>query len=101
MTEFFTFVIAAFATYRLARMITRESGAFDLFINLRTFVFNRFGNGWVNEGINCFHCVAFWIALLIVALLLPLAMIPLNVWFILWWFGVAGAASFLWEIESK
>lgn len=81
-------VLAALGTYRLGIMVSREKGPFELFQWLR----ERFmGNNWVAEGIRCFYCVSFWVALLFSGLLLLLGSItPAEL--LLVWPGLAGAA---------
>ncbi len=54
-------VIAALASYRVARMIATERGPFDWFIDFRTLVTDRFGSKkWVVEGFSCPLCIGFW-----------------------------------------
>lgn len=86
-------ILAAFATYRIGIMVSREKGPFECFQWLR----DRFmGNNWVAEGIRCFYCVSFWVALLFSGLLAVLGYItPAEL--LLVWPGLAGAAI---EIEK-
>lgn len=54
-------VIAALASYRVARMLTTERGPFDWFIDIRSFVINKPGQKtWVVKGVTCPLCVGFY-----------------------------------------
>lgn len=54
-------VIAALASYRVARMLATERGPFDWFIDFRTLIIGRFSNKkWVVEGVSCPLCTGFW-----------------------------------------
>lgn len=81
-------VLAALGTYRVGYMVSREKGPFEVFQWLR----DRFvGNNWVAEGIRCFYCVSFWMALLFSGwLVLSGTLTPAE--FLLAWPGLAGAA---------
>lgn len=50
-----TFVMSAFAVWRLTHMIVSERGAFDIFTRLRSI-------RWLSEGANCFWCASVWSA---------------------------------------
>lgn len=95
-----TLLLSTFAVYRLAHMVALERGPFDLCEKLRSYVFNKFGNGWVNEGTNCPWCLSFWFALLLavwLVLTLPLSYAT----FPYLWLGLSGMASFVWVIEQR
>lgn len=81
-------VAGALGTYRVGYMVSREKGPFELFQWLR----DRFiGNNWVAEGIRCFYCVSFWIALPYTLLLAVRGLIgPVDILFI--WPGLAASA---------
>ncbi len=57
-----SFIIAILATYRLAHMMTREDGPFDVFANLRG-AMDPEQKTWWGRGLNCALCVSFWLAL--------------------------------------
>jgi hypothetical protein len=73
------FVLAVLATYRIAHMIAREDGPFDVFARLRGAVGQEH---WYGRGLHCVLCLSFWIAL-------PAAIIAGMPWF-LGWLGTAG-----------
>lgn len=50
-------------------MFVIEDGPGNVFLNFRTWVFNRYGNGWQTKGVNCVLCVSFWAGWAIAALM--------------------------------
>ena len=92
-------VFAAFAVFRLARMITLEDGPFGIFKELRGSLGKRAADKeredlvwWMAELFNCPHCVGVWVTFLVSLLvILPTAVgdIFLTI------FAIAGAQSFL------
>lgn len=89
------FVVAALGVWRVARMIAREDGPFDLFAEVR----GRIGQAtWVGRGLHCVLCVSWWLAWP-AALLLPWAD-----WreYVLLAMGLSGAVVVLhtWEVRS-
>ena len=85
-----TFMIAAFAVYRAARMLTDEDGPFDVFSLVRASI-DPDQHTWIGRGLNCPLCVSFWLAL-------PVALLLTDTW-LLWWLGLAGAAAWLYTQE--
>lgn len=65
----FWFVLAVLATFRVANMIAREEGPFDMFAHLRSKVGKKH---WVARGLQCPLCISFWLSWAAV-LLLPFA----------------------------
>lgn len=63
-------LLAALAVYRLASMIAYEDGPWDIFVRLRTRVYQRWAGTWLARGSDCPLCISFWLAWPI-ALLLP------------------------------
>jgi len=83
------FIIAAFATYRLAQLIVYDNGPFFIFKRIRIFIenkskieddervasqiyeYNKYGF-WLGakEGITCPFCMGIWMAFLCAILLL-------------------------------
>jgi hypothetical protein len=62
-----TLLIAALASYRIARMFAYERGAFDCFQVLRDVVeSNTEEGGWLRYGITCPLCLGFWFSVLFV-----------------------------------
>lgn len=57
---FLWLVVGVLATYRVVRMVALEDGPAEVFLTLRTWVFERWGNGWQNRGIGCVLCLSFW-----------------------------------------
>lgn len=92
-------VLAAFVTFRIARMLTLEDGPLGIFYRLRTelgkkaAVSKQYGVAWTAaELFNCPHCLGLWITFF----LLPLILIPtVGGDAILVVFAVAGMQSFL------
>lgn len=57
-------LLTILSAYRIAYLISRERGPFDLAERLRTIVHLRFGSeSWQAEGIDCPLCISFWAAL--------------------------------------
>lgn len=66
------YVLAIFATYRVAHMVVNEAGPFGLAEWLRTFIFERTNaNSLWQEGINCIYCVSWWVAWPVAGMLRP------------------------------
>ena len=96
MNIWFALLLVVFGVYRIARMLALEDGPFALFSHWRGFIFEHFGNGWVNEGFNCPLCISFWLSII------PSAVLASDVLgFFMLWFGIAGMSSFLLMIEKR
>lgn len=77
-------VLAALAVYRLARMLGKERGPFDMLLRLRNAVYMRVqlrygeqgGDGlhWLYDGVTCPLCISLYLGFLGA-----------------WWLGVAGS----------
>jgi hypothetical protein len=82
--------LAAFAVYRVARMVVEEDGPAFVFRRLR----DRFTNDKraLDVGLRCAYCVGFWVALPITILLCIVGGWDAWLWPI-WWLGLAGAAA--------
>lgn len=75
-----TLLIAALATYRVARALTRERGPFEVFTRLQNI---GEPGGWLHDGLNCPLCVGFWVSLVVGLLVyagLAWLLTPLAVW---------------------
>ena len=89
-----TATLAAFAVYRVARMVAEEDGP--------AFVFKRLRGSFTNDkssiavGLRCFYCISFWVALPITVLLVVAGGWDMWLWPI-WWLGLAGAAAKIYE----
>lgn len=57
-SPFFRLVIAVLATWRLAHLIAREDGPFDIIVRLR----GRVGDRLVGQLMDCPYCLSLWIA---------------------------------------
>lgn len=88
-------LIAALATYRLARMVAWEEGPGAVFTRLRGRI-DPDQATWIGRGLNCPLCVGFWIALPITLLLVPFDWSVLFVWW-----AVAGAQAVLQKQERN
>jgi hypothetical protein len=92
------YILAILATYRVARMLALEEGAFGLFEWVRVEIGGTNPEStWLSRGLHCPLCISFWIALL-AALLLPFASWQI---FVLSWLGIAGGAVVLFELVER
>lgn len=98
MYDWLTFIIAALATYRAARMVAEEDGPMFIFRRLRA----RFTNdkSSIAVGLRCFYCISFWLALPVAVLLVVVGGWDEWLWPI-WWLGLAGAAAKLYEYWKR
>ena len=89
------YVLTIFATYRIAYMMTRESGPFGLAERLRTFIYERteVGSIW-REGIDCIYCVSWWVAWPVAGILRPSNILE----FVLFAQGLAGLAVLVYVV---
>src|SRR5262245_51266505 len=88
-------ILAALATYRLARMVTQEEGPLDIFVKLRGAI-DPDQKTWLGRGINCALCVGFWVSLGVAFLLAPFDWSLL----LIWW-GIAGAQILIQKWEYR
>lgn len=56
-----SFVIAAFAVWRLTHLLHTEDGPWRLAARTRA----RLGDGAVGQMVGCFYCLSVWVALLL------------------------------------
>jgi hypothetical protein len=78
------FAVGALATWRVAHLIAREDGPADIVFRVRLAV----GQGLLAQAMDCFHCVALWVAA-------PVAFVVADSaagWLVAW-LALAGAAS--------
>ena len=82
--DWFQLVMAMLATWRVAHLVAREDGPFDVIVRLRT----RAGNGVLGRLMDCPHCVGLWVAM-------PFAwwMAQTSSAWLPTWLGIAGGAS--------
>ena len=96
------FILAAFATYRLAQLVAFDAGPAYAFQKLRNYINFRYTTErgiWENidEGINCPYCLGIYFA----ALCLVLVLKPTRLGdFLLWWGAIAGAQTFMQELTK-
>jgi len=85
-----TATLAAFAVYRISRMVAEEDGPAFVFKRLR----DRFTNdkSSIDLGLRCFYCISVWAALPITVLLVIAGDWDIWLWPI-WWLGLSGAAA--------
>ena len=58
MTDWLRIVLAVLATWRVAHLIAREDGPFDVVLSLR----GRVGNGTLGRLMDCPYCLSIWVA---------------------------------------
>jgi len=78
------FAVGVLATWRVAHLVAREDGPGDLVFRIRLAA----GQGLLAQAMDCFHCVALWVAA-------PVALVVADsaaTWLVAW-LGLAGAAS--------
>ncbi|MCB4364231.1 hypothetical protein KIH07_10830 [Hydrogenophaga taeniospiralis] len=80
----FEAVLSVLAVWRLARLVARERGPFDLVSRLHAAV----AGTPLADGLACVHCLAVWLAVLPAAVLAP----GWAAWLLLW-LAMAGGAS--------
>lgn len=88
------FILAAFATYRVSRMLAQEDGPFDALTRVRA----RAGQQtWIGRGLHCIWCLSFWVAL---AVACGLAAQGSILWRDLWlvWLGLAGGGIAIYQV---
>ena len=58
MTDWLRIVLAVLATWRVAHLVAREDGPFDVVVRLR----GRAGSGVLGQLMDCPYCLSLWIA---------------------------------------
>lgn len=53
------FALCALAVWRVAHLLAKENGPWDLLVRLRA----RLGSGMLGHLMDCFYCLSFWISL--------------------------------------
>jgi len=87
--------IAILATWRVAHLVAREDGPFDLIVRLRA----KAGNGMIGRLMDCPYCLSLWLAAPCAFALTPLAH-GAAAWFLAW-LAISGGASFLERITER
>jgi hypothetical protein len=88
----FQFVVAVLGTWRVAHLMAREDGPFDVIVRLRA----RAGDGAIGALMDCPHCLGIWIAM-------PFAWWLSGTWgeWVAAWLGISGGASFLQRMVDR
>lgn len=86
--------LAALAVYRAARMVAEEDGPFFVFKRLRATYTNDKSS--IAVGLRCFYCISLWLALPVTVLLCVAGGWDIWLWPV-WWLGLAGAATKIYE----
>jgi|SRR5215831_4606408 len=83
---FFRFLVGALATWRLAFLLAREQGPWDMFGRLRRSV----GPGMVGQLLSCVKCVGIWVAI-------PFAFFVRGDWvdLVVVWLALAGVTGLI------
>ena len=84
------FVIGVLAVYRVAHMLAREDGPFDVFSLVREKVGQ---DSWVGRGLHCVLCISFWLSL-------PAALLVGLPW-LMGWLGIAGGVLVIHAIFER
>jgi hypothetical protein len=82
----FRLVIAVLATWRVAHLVAREDGPFDIIVQLR----RRAGSSVIGQLMDCPYCLSLWVAV-------PFAFM-LGGTLLTWcaaWLAISGGASLL------
>ena len=91
-SPWFRLTVAVLATWRVAHLVAREDGPFDVIVRLRL----RAGAGVVGRLMDCPYCLGLWIA---VPFAFFLARRPLA-----WcaaWLAISGGASLLERVAER
>jgi hypothetical protein len=90
--DWFLFIITVLAVWRLAHLLSKEDGPFDIIFLIR----QKAGAGFFGSLLDCFYCLSIWIAL------------PFGIWVgqswpqkILMWLALSGAACLLEQATTK
>lgn len=86
--NFFIFTVACFATFRLALMVSQETGPMRIFAKLRK---APKPHSNLREGISCPWCVSVHISALVTTFLWWLGFFPGQEW-PLYWLAISGGA---------
>ena len=85
-SPWFRFVVAVLATWRLARLVAREDGPFELIVKLRM----RAAEGFAGQLMDCPYCLSLWLAAPFACVLADTA----AAW-VAAWLAISGGASFI------
>ncbi len=84
--EYYLFILASLATWRITHLLSKEDGPFDLIYLMR----KKAGAGFFGNLLDCFYCLSIWVSL------------PFAIWIgntrkeeFLLWLAYSGAACLL------
>ena len=96
MSDWFVFVLACLACFRLSELITVDDGPGDILVRMRAWLgaYDLDENGHpktsMGRGIICAWCCGIWIAAI-----LALILAPSQPMIVLWWLAIAGGQALL------
>ena len=90
--NYFQFILSILAVWRIAHLLGKEDGPFDIIFLMR----KKAGAGFFGSLLDCFYCLSVWVAL------------PFGIWLgndwkekILMWLALSGAACLLEQGSTK
>lgn len=90
--NWFTFFICSLVVWRLAHLLSKEDGPFNIIYTIR----KKAGAGFFGSLLDCFYCTSVWIAF------------PLGLWLgifwwekLLYWVALSGAACLLEQMSNN
>lgn len=93
--DFLRLAVASLAVYRIAHMLAREDGPFDLFNLWREWIGQR---NWIGRGFHCVLCISFWLSLLAMAWVMFCRNVFLDALMI--WLSIAGLVLIFHQLEG-
>jgi hypothetical protein len=86
------FVLCVLAVWRIAHLIAREDGPFDIVVRVRS----KVGHGFFGSLLDCFLCLSLWVSA-------PFAWLVAGGWIdrIVAWLALSGAASILFLLTDR
>lgn len=89
--EWLQLTVCILATWRLAHLLSKEDGPFDIIYLLR----KKAGVGFLGSLLDCFYCLSIWVAL-------PFAYWMALNWkvLLLLWMAISGAACLLEQLSA-
>lgn len=85
-SPWFCFLVAVLATWRLARLVAREDGPFEIVVKLR----RRAADGFAGQLMDCPYCLSLWLAAPFAFALADTALAWLAAWL-----AISGGASLI------
>jgi hypothetical protein len=94
--DFLRLAVASLAVYRVAHMLAREDGPFDVFTLWRDRIGQR---NWIGRGFHCVLCISFWMSLLAMAWVMFSKSAILDALMI--WLSIAGLVLIFHQLEGE